>query len=155
MKILKSLALGVCALTLSSCASTPQTYDFDNSREVAADFDATWEGVIAYFAENNIPIATVEKDSGLIVATDERLASDNLKKLADCGGGIGGTPVTSQMSVNVFVRRKDLEVTSVQVNTRFSGTGVGLMNTTFQIDCNSNGTLETALLDRIEAKAAP
>jgi len=148
----RSLFLLAATLMLSGCATTPQTFAFDKSRDVAAGFDKTWEGVISYFAENNIPIATVEKDSGLIVASDERVSVDTLKKLADCSVR---HPATAQMSVNVFVRPTSASETSVQVNTRYSGTAVGLMNTTLQVDCNSNGSLEEALLDWIQSDVTP
>lgn len=144
------------AILLSACATTADTFNFDKSREITADFDTTWESVIGYFAENNIPIATVEKDSGLIVARNEQFPVSETKKIASCGSGGLTTPVSGVLSVNVFVRPVSDDVTNVQVNTQVSQNWSGAYGTTGMNECNSNGELEGALLDRIErGTAAP
>ncbi|GLQ20395.1 hypothetical protein ACFFUB_02385 [Algimonas porphyrae] len=148
-----ALMLAAAALVVAGCATTPQTYNFDNSRSVDATFDRTWESVISYFAENNIPIATLEKDSGIIVAKNERYTPGAMKTFADCASAFMMTNDVGQIDVNVFVRPVDDNTTSVQVNTSYSMRQSGAYGSSAVETCNSNGTLEEALLDRIERDA--
>ena len=152
---MKHLVLtGIAALGLASCATnSAQTFTFDNTRDIGASYDNTWEAVISYFATNNIPIATLEKDSGLIVAKNERYAVNLMNEVASCEQGILETPQNGQVSVNVFVRPKSDDVTSVQVNTQYTMTVRGYGDVIVSNSCNSNGSLESALLDRIEQDA--
>lgn len=46
-------------------------------------YDAAWNAVIAYFAENSVPIKTIDKASGLIVTEVQRVAQPN--EYAWCG----------------------------------------------------------------------
>lgn len=73
MKKLFSLLFLVSALIFTSCGSKVYpiqgNYNNENSTKTDAEFEKVWDNVIDYFAKNNIPIATLEKSSGLIVAT--------------------------------------------------------------------------------------
>ena len=110
--------IGLALLSLTACATTADTFNFDKSRDITADFDTTWQSVIGYFAENNIQIATIEKDSGFIVAKDERFDVSEIKKVASCAEGIFETPFIGELSVNIFTRPVSDGVTNVQVNTQ-------------------------------------
>ncbi len=72
-------------------------------------------------------IATIEKDSGFIVAKDERFDVSEIKKVASCAEGIFQTPFIGELSVNIFTRPVSDGVTNVQVNTqilqKWSGIG--------------------------------
>lgn len=60
------------AFTLVSCGSAQYltgNYKTNYSTTTDTPYDVVWDNVIDYFAENGIPIATLEKNSGLIVAT--------------------------------------------------------------------------------------
>lgn len=63
----------------------PQNTDFTKEKMFSASFDNIWEGIISYFATNNISIKTLEKDSGIIVA--ERMVdfSSDIDLLFDIG----------------------------------------------------------------------
>ena len=65
--------LFAAVLSISSCS--PKVYGLRGNYEVtknietSSSFDDVWNRVIDFFAESNIPIATLEKASGIIVAS--------------------------------------------------------------------------------------
>lgn len=142
----------VAAFAASACASAPQVYTFDNSRTYEASFDATWEAVIDFFASNNIPIQTVERDSGIVYAERQYAGpnSDVFAANADCDNGIGNVQ-TSSARFNVFVRRQGEGQTQVTVNTTYGQTIIAFMSyVPSAVPCRSTGRLETLILDDIE-----
>ena len=70
-KIIKLALLSAIFLTLSSCSpkiySVVGTYNVIDSAETTLSYDEVWNNVIDFFATCNIPIATIEKASGVIV----------------------------------------------------------------------------------------
>lgn len=79
---MRQLALLVlCGALCTSCTVTRTSYLIEQSYRApeadppqasrifsAASFDAVWESVVRFFAERHHTIATIEKDSGIIVA---------------------------------------------------------------------------------------
>ena len=63
-----------CVIIVSSCGSQPtlrgQYYVNKTSTITSSPINEVWNKVIDFFAENNIPIATLEKESGIIVASN-------------------------------------------------------------------------------------
>ncbi len=51
-----------------SCGTPAKRHDFPNFRYLESNYDNAWNSVIDYFANNNIPVKTLEKESGLIYA---------------------------------------------------------------------------------------
>ena len=66
-------------LSVSSCS--PKVYGLRgnyqtiNSIETNSSFDDVWNRVIDFFAESNIPVATLEKASGIIVASHVNISN--------------------------------------------------------------------------------
>jgi hypothetical protein len=92
---------------------------------VRASFDRTWRTVIDFFADNAIPVKTIDRTSGYIAA--ERIGAGNNLMWADCGrvtGALlsereGGGPVAPQQAqFNVRVRGDSVSST-VQVVVRW------------------------------------
>ncbi len=136
---------------LSACATAPQTYSFEKSRKFDASFDDVWEGVISYFAENNISIKTLEKDSGLVVAENDHFPAGELTKYADCGTNSMVTNAYATGKINVFIRAVGPDTTKIQTNAKFIQTAQSSWDrSTIVTPCNSKGTLEQAVLDSIE-----
>lgn len=136
------LALAVAA-AVSACASAPETFDVKSSEEVQADFDKTWQAVIATFAENTIPIKTLEKDSGLIVAEQSLVSYQSMDQVASCGtGSFVEVPSSGIATYNVFVRPVNAIVTKVQVNTKFAMQFRDSYNNSRVQDCNSRSSAE-------------
>lgn len=140
--------IGIGAL-IAGCASTPQSYSFDNSAVSQKSFNQTWGDVIEFFAENNIPIKTLEKDSGLVVAETESLSDQEITLMADCPSSALASSDANIANYNVFVRETDAGV-RVQVNTKFTRILRGsLSNATKPFSCNSKGEAEKRMLSAI------
>ncbi|MCM1170079.1 MAG: hypothetical protein NC324_09115 [Bacteroides sp.] len=75
-----SLLCATMAFTLSSCASSMLygTYNIRNVAETTRDYNVVWNDVIDFFANSGIPISTLEKESGLIVAKGIAFGSDKI-----------------------------------------------------------------------------
>ena len=73
MKTIKVALLALALSALTSCGPTSYVlrgnYPISNAVETNASYDAVWNNVIDFFAMNNLPIAVLEKDSGIIVAS--------------------------------------------------------------------------------------
>jgi len=63
----------------------PNISNYENKKDFHASYDQVWEGVISYFAENNISIETLEKDSGIVVAKKMIANSNAVKEMFDTG----------------------------------------------------------------------
>jgi hypothetical protein len=94
--------------------------------------------VIETFAELNLPIATIEKQSGLI-ATDW-ISFGYSGEDCDCGSPGLATDSERTGKFNVFVREKDGAV-EIKVNTTFQ-VSRKFMDTVSRVPCCSTGELE-------------
>src|SRR5688572_31837548 len=119
---------------------------------VAANFDRTWEAVIDIFAKQTIPIATIEKASGIVAATS------NLRGVGDyanCGAiqnlwGDRSTVYATRGEFNVIVRTVGTGST-VLVTARFTHIPADPRGIT--ADCVSRGTFEKYFEDSVKAAA--
>lgn len=137
------------AVIIGACAPTPPAPPAPRSATtVAASFGKTWDAVLSAFAARSIPIKTVDRSSGLVVAEDQQLRS-RIDSLADCGKeamGIARAPSRAGWSVLV---RGDSTGSTVQATIRFSASpGI-----TSGVDCSSTGKWETELERQIKAAA--
>src|SRR2546425_5253439 len=103
----RSFVHGLTVLTMVGCATPPTTIATPRAATtVNAPFGRTWDAVIDVFADQNIPIATIDKTSGFIVA-DVQFVGASAKEAAewaDCGKfGVRSIPVTAA-KYNVLVR---------------------------------------------------
>ncbi len=140
----------VAALLMVGCAAytPPQKHDFDKTKSFNKDYDAVWNKIIGFFASKNIPIKTVDKNSGFITTEYDLLT--NPFWYMDCGEG--GSKTQARATINLTAT-KEGDKTTVTVNTFFSchlkymGATTGADN---RIDCVSNGRFEKELFDFIE-----
>jgi hypothetical protein len=133
-----------------------------DARAVYASFGETWDAVIDVFAEQNIPISTMERASGFIAAerTSWRYASlyerDYVLRLVDCGR-LGPVPyLPSAARYNVVVRG-DSSVSTVKVTTTYTSTGTFYTDPTkvkaANVDCSSRGVFEDSVEATIKDQA--
>lgn len=142
------IAASLLAMCVSACATAPQQTSFQNTKTVASSFDEAWDTAISYFAENNVSIKTLEKDSGIVVAEAGTVPYQALLELADCGTQPLASNYNGGATYNVFVREASAG-TIVQVNAKFllsyfDRTQGGLTTT----ECFSKGIFEQGLLAR-------
>lgn len=141
------------AVLISGCATYEPPVDRGVAKTQIIDknFDEVWQNATEWFANNNVPIRNIVKDSGLI-ATDYRLGADS--SFIDCGKvGTYEAFGDKNINVNLIAKEESSSSTSVRLNVfgtarvnqadlygRSTGAGKA-------IDCVSTGKLETTLFE--------
>ena len=120
-----------------------------------ATFDQAWDAVIDVFAQRNIPIATIDRSSGLIAATSHGLASTDAIAWADCGIWkelwTGSVPIiANRAEFNVLVRRQTGGA-SVRVTARWVAEAPNPAGAT--VTCQSRNVWEPGLEASIKSVA--
>ena len=72
MSLLVMPLLAACGV---SSYSLKTNYTPTTSIETSTDYDEVWNNVVDFFATNNLPISVLEKDSGLIAASNVNIAA--------------------------------------------------------------------------------
>ena len=150
-----SIALICVATILSGCATYVPPVDRGIAKEksVSSNFDTVWQNATDWFANNNVPIKNIVKDSGLI-ATDYKLGADS--SFIDCGT-VGTYEVFADKTVNLNVLVKEIGANEISVRVNVFGTGVistadlygNSTGRTRSIDCVSTGKLETEMFSAV------
>jgi hypothetical protein len=142
-------------LFLTGCAGAshipPDEKTFDRDITLDITYEDAWSSVIKWFALNNISLARVEKESGLIASNRGFATSDQF----DCGTPKGQIAWASgklgniQSNLNVIVGREE---NNAVVTVAFFGQGevmiknlLGEVISRSPVTCTSTGILESAL----------
>ena len=157
MKI-KILVLGLICLFIYGCATAPAPRQIVKAFPIEASFDEVWQAVIESFAEMNLPIANMEKDSGLITTDwiDFPLGKAG-KEICDCGG-LGMNIETRRAGrFNVFVKRGSMDSCEIQVNCIYEQTYESVSLTgdpvpSYKRACVSTGKLEADICAMVKSK---
>lgn len=136
------------ALVMGCGSRKPVSFDFNTLNTYDATFDETWEAAISIFAGSNIPIKTLEKDSGIIVS-DPLGASASFYR---CKTGFLETIRNPQGTFNVFVRKVSDGKTSVQINSIYKGQSWVGNNYLGWKNCQSTGELERTIFQKLLAR---
>lgn len=159
----KHLAFSASLLLLVGCASVsiepPKAREVERSRTYSMPFDATWTRAVDWYADHNVTIEKIQKESGLLTAK-YMLGADN--RYLDCGniktqGFLGDPLIARSGSLNLTVRRAGEERSLVNVN--FFG-GFDLKGNDswdgrrveYEGRCISTGQLEREILDYVERR---
>lgn len=149
MKIGKLLLFMFAIMTLNSCGVRTKLYEFNyptvqNTFTINAPYDEVWSKVIDIFAENNIKIDVIEKESGIITSgrtefptsyyIDNQLVNPNAYIAVQFVSNYkkDGTGLKAESSWNVRVKKIDDKTTSLSVNlstpviTAYTATAVGM-----------------------------
>ena len=152
---MRSALLLLVAFAIVGCTSTPPPeFDFEPVATIDGEFDAVWAAVIEYFVVGDLPIATIEKASGLIVTgwmdagdrTGIKIIED--RRFCDCGEPAYLTiRKWTRGKFSIFVSKGasgalDVRVTCIYEQRRSSAI----------VNCNSTGYLEGQLHEYIQAK---
>ncbi len=137
---------GATCILLLGCALTPPPAPVPRfAMPVSAGFDAVWDAVIDHFADSNIPIATIERASGLIASyrLDVGLTSGFI--YADCGRSWQG-PIPAEYAVYNVVARGDERAATLRVTALWSTPSA-------PFECSTRGVWEDQTERAIKAKA--
>jgi len=140
----------VLAMTvlLTACATAPKVHEFQKTWAVPSTYDQAWSATVQLFAENGWPIATLEKDSGIIVSDWVNLSTQGGH--ADCGSAGLAIVQRREAKFNVFIR-DGASGPVLTVNTNFRELR-SFDNRSFYADCTSTGSLEAQLHSQILAR---
>ena len=158
------ISLFLCMAILTGCSGTmmiipPENRTVQRAYSFETTYDNTWLLAVDWFAENNITIDKIEKDSGLITAKYNLQLNDNA---LDCGEVSTSTLATLQFyeetaNVNVTIRKIDAKNTKVSINISGSYRGMGHDNgwgkkLPFSGHCVSTGMLEKSVATFISSR---
>jgi hypothetical protein len=141
------VGLSACNTTVGPTSATPRMMT-----TVAAPFGTTWAAVVDVFADRNIPIKTLNRSAGLIVAEPTRLPKDDAS-LADCGTahGVALAPTLATWTVRV---RGDSAASTVAATIRFHrDTATVMASDDTSDDCTSHGALESSFESAVKSRA--
>lgn len=116
MRILAAAVL----LTSSACVLTPPQLPPPRSAVVVhAGFDKTWDAVVDYFADQRMPIRTLERASGFIATDRMHLGSAQAEAWANCEE-IFFVPSADSGQFVVVVRPQGDTATTIRVTTEWT-----------------------------------
>jgi hypothetical protein len=119
---------------------------------VDVSFSKAWDAVIDIFSEKNIPIKTMDRSSGLIVAeiarvNDNEYSDPSIKNWNNCGGwGQTLRVYANRVTYNIVVRG-DSTRSTVRANFLWEHKGQGQYAT--DMPCSTTGYLESEWEKRI------
>jgi len=150
---IKILVLGLACLMIYSCATAPAPRQITKAFPIEATFDEVWPAVIESFAELNLPIQNVEKDSGLITTDWISFTGQKNTDYCDCGGLGISVERSREGRFNVFVKRTSDSSCEVVVNCIYRQTLETIKGTLAGTrSCVSTGILEADMFEIIKSK---
>jgi hypothetical protein len=145
--VMVALALAGCSRALVSPLPPPPYRD-----QVTAPYEGTWRALIRALAQENVPLRTVAKDSG-VLSSDDIISPIGV--YADCGS-VGDVPLQGDalVSFTIFVQPNGGDATAVQVNAKMRTQAhrrgeSGKLRHEPVYACASTGRWEANLLDAI------
>lgn len=148
--ILRVGLLCVVGVAAIACATAPKVHRFPKAKTIKVGYNAAWGAVLDVFADRNIPIATMEKVSGIIVS--DWMSTKGANSVRDCGSPGIASVRQDQGKFNVRIRRVGGGV-RVTVNSRFVQRRV-FDNMVRDVECQSTGKVER-LVHSAVANAGP
>lgn len=126
--------------------------DFDKNFVFPQSYDEVWGSTVEWFAMNNIPINSMEKDSGLISSNHGLSPGSSVINCGEPTGNVGLYQArfeSADSNINVLVREIGPEQTRATVNI-FGNAGVVVRNgygnivSSNEVRCVSTGKLENS-----------
>jgi hypothetical protein len=150
----KCFILGTVCLILWGCmAKAPQARTIVNTFPIQGSFDPLWQAVIETFADLNLPIDNMEKDSGLITTDWIDFTGQTNEGYCDCGKLGVDREENREGKFNVFVKRIDAISCEVKVNCVYQQKHYSpLDGKSYTRQCISTGILEAGIFDLIRSK---
>lgn len=144
------LLLIMLAVACAGCATAPAPRTIINAFSFSTSLDTVWSATVETFAELNLPIDNMEKDSGLITTDWINFTGTGNKEWCDCGGLGIAVENSRRGKFNVFVKQTGTTV-SVRVNCQFQQVA-SLGGTVVNRECVSTGSLESRINSLIASK---
>ena len=150
---IKILICGLVCLFLFGCATAPKPRQITNAFPIEKPFDDVWQAVIESFAELQLPILNMEKDSGLITTDWIDFTGQKNTDYCDCGGLGMNIEIKRIGRFNVFVKRVATSSCEIQINSMYEQTVDETMSSRiYKRKCVSTGKLEADMYRLIKSK---
>ena len=146
----KIVALNAFVCLAIACAVTPAPRVIKNTFPVERPIDAVWQSTVEAFADLNLSIETINKDSFLIASKAVTVP----KEYSDCGSqGAGDVRSDYRAQFNVFLKKTGESSTEMKVNAIFDRiVFYDLPAGPRTYTCVSTGKLEATFYETIKAK---
>lgn len=149
----------IAVLALAGCLEVipPTPAPARPQATIDASVDATWDAVIEVFASENIPIQTLDRSSGLLVAERVRVSRSDADRWASCGGVKHGLdPVreihATHAAFNVLVRSRG-EGSTARVTVHWISRNPNDPMRPDHVECETTNEWEAGLEARIKRTA--
>jgi len=154
MKVKKVLFLLVVCFYLFGCGSLPEPRIITNKFTINEDYDFIWTAIIETLSDLQLPIQTIEKDSGLIATDWIPFTKEAGKEYADYGKlGLLEHADTLEGKFNIFVKKITETSCEVRVNCTFEQSTRNLEGDFVRrAPCVSTGVLEADIYNSILEK---
>ncbi|HSL99194.1 MAG TPA: hypothetical protein VK944_03590 [Candidatus Limnocylindria bacterium] len=155
-----TIAVGV--FLLAGCASFPPPKEaIPNSRVYGYGYDDVWESVLATLSGLNIPVKSMEKESGNIVAEDETIELRQYEPgrydsiYCFCGSPEGYHVLKELVGAYTISVSRGTDVrTSVNIDVSFQASQYFGERVTGRFPCLSKGIFEPIFLERLDSQLA-
>jgi len=147
----KIFSLVMISLFAIGCATAPAPRTIENSFFIESDYDSVWSALIETFAELQLPIDNMEKDSGLITTDWVEFRGQTNEDYCDCGSSGIYMEINRLGKFNVFVKKSTENSCKMTVNTMWEQT-LQFSDTVSKRKCVSTGNLEKEIYDLVTAK---
>ena len=142
---MRQTILMTCLVSLAAGCATASS----GIRAYDASIDDVWEATLEVFAEQRIPISSLERDSG-IISTEWATA---IKEDMDCGSaGKFGKDLSRRGQYNVFVHEVDSGAVEVQVNAQWQASRYSMGEYLSDVPCSSSGRAEKMFHESLGAR---
>lgn len=147
----KLLVLGIISLFAIGCATAPTPRTITKSFPVESDYDSAWSALIETFAELQLPIDNMEKDSGLITTDWIEFTGQTNEDYCDCGKLGINIEINRLGKFNVFVKKSTENSCQMTVNSMWEQT-YQFGDDVYKRKCVSTGNLEREIYDLVATK---
>ena len=153
---MKILSLILIFLMIIGCSTTKITQPrIIDTKIFPSSYDEVWQSLVSSLALMSLPIASIEKDSGLIttnfvIFASGILADNEIKRISVRPSIMLGTWSQGRYILSVFVEKLDTNSTKVRITSHIEAYENNVSYSWYV--CHSKGVIERQIFNSIESK---
>lgn len=149
--MLKGFNVLVAMFLCTACGAVdPKPAAPHEAMSVSASAGRAWDAAVDEFARQNIPIKTIDRQSG-VMSTDRLGVNQTDLPNVDCGGDGAGTKFVPTSAMYTVIVRGDSSHSTVRASGRWESAAASAF--TSNVVCSSRGAWETAMETKIKTAA--
>ncbi len=147
-RIMSTLPLWLGLVALAGCAQPPVYTALNHQRVVPLAAADVWRRLHAFLQDQGIAVVSEDVAAGTIDARQASSGKGLLASYADCGGGFDLMHTLQRQTMDLTIRiRPAPDGAQVTANAAFTQTLRSRRAGALTVACNSNGVLESAVLN--------